>query len=142
MILISGQAREAVITSSTESEAKHSYRLAWSVQSRAPVDQFVLSLRKLGAERWTAVEVEAGPEVRETSHGHYTFTGLEEASVYQVTVASRNEFGLKHPENIFTFATQGADPVHQPMVVPSSSSPASSVWVSLLVMLSLSALQY
>ena len=58
---------------------------------------------------------------RHTFQGKYNFTGLDEASVYQVTVAGRNEFGVKQAENIFTFATKGADPVHQPMVVPSSS---------------------
>ena len=60
---------------------------------------------------------------RHTFQGKYNFTGLDEASVYQVTVAGRNEFGVKQAENIFTFATKGADPVHQPMVVPSSSTP-------------------
>ena len=134
-----GQARAAVISSSTESLSKHSYLLEWTVQSRSPVQSFVLSLRQLGAEEWRVFELEAQPQEREVSKGRYKFTGLEEATFYQVTVATRNEFGLNQPEKMFTFATAGADPVHQPMIVTSSSTtPALSV--PLLVMLSIPAL--
>jgi len=54
--------------------------------------------------------------------GSFLFTNLKEASLYQVKIASENTFGMSNPKNIFTFATKGADPVQQPMIVPSSSS--------------------
>ena len=102
--------------------------MEWSVLSRAPVQNFVLSLRKLGEEQWRVFDIPdftRQQDRHDTYLGKYNFTGLDEASVYQVTVAARNEFGLKQAENIFTFATKGADPVHQPMIVPSSSCPTS-----------------
>ena len=95
------------------------------------MQNFVLSLRKLGEEQWRVFDILSdAPDLsrhqdRHNYQGKYNFTGLGEASVYQVTVAARNEFGLKQTENIFTFATKGAEPVHQPMIVPSSTSSPS-----------------
>ena len=116
--------------------------MEWSVHSRSPVQNFVLSLRKLGAEQWRVFDILAeAPDAsrgrdKHSYRGKYNFTGLDEASVYQVTVAAKNEFGVKPTENIFTFATKGADPVHQPMIVTSSSlSSAPSVLATLLVAL-------
>ena len=105
------------------------------------MQNFVLSLRKLGEEQWRVLDIRSEvPDLtrhqdRDTYQGKYNFTGLDEASVYQVTVAAENEFGLTQTENIFTFATKGADPVHQPMVVPSSSPSCSSSVLARLVAL-------
>merc|ERR1712107_971306 len=59
---------------------------------------------------------------KDTVNGRFRITGLEEASVYQVKIAAENVFGISTPLNIFTFATKGADPVQQPMIVTSAST--------------------
>ena len=105
------------------------------------MQNFVLRLRKLGEEQWRVLDIlsevpdSSRLQERDTYQGKYNFTGLDEASVYQVTVAAKNEFGLKQTESIFTFATKGADPVHQPMIVPSSSSSCTSSALATLVAL-------
>jgi len=132
-VKLTGHAKEAIILSSTESQEKYSYTLFWQVESKSPVSKFIIYLRKVGDSLWKNYEVDVDvPEFiadddnnnyqKDTVNGRFKITGLEEASVYQVKIAAENVFGLSSPLNIFTFATKGADPVQQPMIVPSAAA--------------------
>jgi len=136
-VQITGHAKEAIILSPMESLSKDSYMLEWAAQSKSPVSQFEVSVRKSGETEWITNEVIVDiPEVNdrediigdsEIYEGSLELTGLEQSTLYQVMVASRNMFGLSEPGHVFTFTTKGPDPVQQPMVeTESSSSPSET----------------
>merc|ERR1712115_320006 len=56
-------------------------------------------------------------------HGSLTMKDLHPATRYKVRVASRNAFGFNNPEDVFVFATKGAEPWQQPSVLAASSTP-------------------
>ena len=116
-----GKAKEAIVLSSTESPDKHSYNLIWRVESRSPINKFIISLRQVGESQWHNLEVFSTPAAldyvsmfeqnnyeKDVVDGDYTITGLREATVYQIQIAAENAFGRSVPQNIFTFATKGA----------------------------------
>ena len=116
LTLIPGDAKEALVLSSTESPEKHSYQLTWRVESHSPIARFLISWRRVGDEHWrqTSVPVDI-PDYdnlknfdEDITAGSFLFTNLKEASLYQVKIASENTFGMSNPKNIFTFATKGA----------------------------------
>jgi len=136
-VQIRGHAKEAIILSPIESLSKDSYILEWVVQSKSPVSQFEVAVRKSGETEWKTHEVTVDiPEVNDSEdilgdsemfEGSLELTGLVQSTLYQLTVASRNMFGLSEPEHVFTFTTKGPDPVQQPMVeTESSSSPSET----------------
>jgi len=136
-IMLTGLAREAIILSPTESLSQTSYNLEWTVQSRSPISEFEVSVRVAGDTDWEVYEVTVDkPEVAgsEDTLGDWSLelTELLPGTLYQVTVASRNTFGITQPGKPFTFSTKEPDPVHQPMVTKTVSS-ASRVSLSLLV---------
>jgi len=143
IIKLTGHAKEAIVLSSTESQEKSSYNLIWQVQSKTPVSKFIISLRKVGDALWKNYDVVVDiPEYvddqdndyeKDTVNGRFRITGLEEASVYQVKIAAENVFGISTPLNIFTFATKGADPVQQPMIVTSAASSKFSISVPFII---------
>jgi len=112
--LVTGEARPAVILSGPESEQEDSYQLVWSVASRAPVNSSVVSVRRQGEELWTKHDVivsddnEAvnATEDDEDYTGALTLTDLKPGTTYEVSVATRNSFGLVDHGNIFTFTTK------------------------------------
>jgi len=64
-------------------------------------------------------------------HGSLTMKDLQPATRYKVRVASRNAFGFNNPEEVFVFATKGAEPWQQPSVL-AASSPSLLPFSSLL----------
>ena len=113
--LVSGEARPVVILSDAEGEEEESYHLLWSVASRSEVNRSVVSVREQGEQIWTKheVEVSANETVSETVgedgteySGELELTGLSPGTSYEVTVATRNSFGLVDHGNIFTFTTK------------------------------------
>ena len=100
--------------------SQNSYMLEWTAQSKSPISQFEVSVRKAGETEWKAHEVTVDiPEVSDNDsddtlgdsemyEGRLDLTGLEQATQYQVTVASRNIFGLSEHGHVFTFSTKGA----------------------------------
>merc|ERR1711915_98769 len=116
----------------------HLYLLEWTVQSKDPVREFIVLIRKTGEKDWQVhtVPVEGKSDAehesdsdrdRDMYDSSLELKGLEEGTFYQVTVASRNSFGLSKPGHVFTFSSKGSDPVQQPMVKnkPSTSSTSS-----------------
>merc|ERR1719382_291584 len=85
----------------------------------------------------------AGERKREARvfHGSLTMKDLQPATRYKVRVASRNAFGFNNPEEVFVFATKGAEPWQQPSVLAASSPsifPSSSLLsLSLILILPL-----
>eukprot|EP00090_Calanus_glacialis_P006041 TRINITY_DN14733_c0_g1_i1.p1 TRINITY_DN14733_c0_g1~~TRINITY_DN14733_c0_g1_i1.p1 ORF type:complete len:241 (+),score=67.28 TRINITY_DN14733_c0_g1_i1:101-724(+) len=131
-VKITGFAKEAIILSPSESVSQTSYILEWTAQSKSPISQFEVSVRKAGDTEWKVHEVNIDiPDVSESEDtlGDWSLelTGLEPSTLYQAAVASRNRFGLSDKGHVFTFATKAADPVQQPMVTKSSSSSSSSI---------------
>ena len=91
------------------------------LESRSPINKFIISLRQVGESQWHNLEVFSTPAAldyvsmfeqnnyeKDVVDGDYTITGLREATVYQVQIAAENAFGRSVPQNIFTFATKGA----------------------------------
>merc|ERR1711971_1489235 len=74
-------------------------------------------------------------------HGSLTMKDLQPATRYKVRVASRNAFGFNNPEEVFVFATKGAEPWQQPSVLAASAPsllPSSSLLsLSLILILPL-----
>merc|ERR1719237_1255616 len=71
-------------------------------------------------------------------HGSLTMKDLQPATRYKVRVASRNAFGFNNPEEVFVFATKGAEPWQQPSVLAASSPsilPSSLLSLSSLLVL-------
>merc|ERR1712130_426078 len=86
-------------------------------------------------------EEEEGERKKEARvfHGSLTMKDLQPATRYKVRVASRNAFGFNNPEEVFVFATKGAEPWQQPSVLaasaPSNLPPSSLLSLSSLFLL-------
>lgn len=136
-ISVTGHAKEVIILSPSKSGSKTSYRLEWTADSRTPISLFEVAVKKAGQGEWKKHNVIVDiPDVSDDENvieeHSLELTGLEPSTLYQVTVASRNNFGLSRHSQIFTFSTKAAEPVHQPMVTKVSSSSSTSAKVSLL----------
>ena len=106
-----GLAKEAIILSPHESLSQNSYNLEWTVQSRSPISEFEVSVREAGDTDWEVYEVTVDkPEVAgsEDTLGDWSLelTELQPGTLYQVTVATRNTFGITQPGQPFTFSTR------------------------------------
>ena len=106
-----GLAKEAIILSPSESLSQNSYNLEWTVQSRSPISEFEVSVREAGDTDWEVYEVTVDkPEVAgsEDTLGDWSLelTELQPGTLYQVTVATRNTFGITQPRQPFTFSTR------------------------------------
>ena len=91
--------------------SQNSYNLEWTVQSRSPISEFEVSVRVAGDTDWEVYEVTVDkPEVAgsEDTLGDWSLelTELLPGTLYQVTVASRNTFGITQPGKPFTFSTK------------------------------------
>lgn len=118
---ISGLAGSAEFKSSPAGRESTSYLLEWTVVSYSPVTAFRVETRVEGTTAWTessATPIEDGP---------YHFAGkqflknLEEATRYEARVFARNEEGWNKAEQIFNFATRGAEPKSAEITDGSSS---------------------
>jgi len=116
---ISGEAHPAVILSPHVSDDPYQFSLVWSAESESEIENFQVALRKEGEAEWQLNEVLInGNETdhynatdRETEYrAELTLTELEPATRYEVTVASKNKFGLSSHGDLFSFATKEADP--------------------------------
>jgi len=158
-ITVAGHASPAVVLSPTNSDQSKEYTLQWSASSLSAIQMFRVEVQREGQARedeaWVVNEVEiedneedneederAGERKKEARvfHGSLTMKDLQPATRYKVRVASRNAFGFNNPEEVFVFATKGAEPWQQPSVLAASSPsifPSSSLLSlsSLLVLL-------
>eukprot|EP00090_Calanus_glacialis_P042234 TRINITY_DN7496_c0_g1_i1.p1 TRINITY_DN7496_c0_g1~~TRINITY_DN7496_c0_g1_i1.p1 ORF type:complete len:508 (+),score=142.78 TRINITY_DN7496_c0_g1_i1:62-1585(+) len=118
---ISGDAHPAVILSNHVSDHQHQFTLEWSAESESEIEEFEVALRKEGDNDWKLYEVTVKVEGNETNtndtterdseyHEEFNLTDLEPGTTYEVTVASRNKFGLNTHGDLFTFTTKAADP--------------------------------
>jgi len=142
---ISGDAQPAVIISPHVSDDPHAFTLEWSAESESEIEQFEVAVRKEGESEWKLHNVIVNLNSNETADNNATdrdneyqadlkLTELEPATRYEVTVASKNKFGLSSHGDLFSFATKGADPapvkpvtekqtpVQQPSVLTSDST--------------------
>ena len=108
-VKLSGFAQEAIITSAMDGLMNKEYSLHWYSTSRTPVTEFQLSVKKVDMHEWDIYDVEADtPDEGDDYHGHLHLADLQEATLYQVKVASRNMFGFNQPGEVFIFGTKGA----------------------------------
>ena len=107
------------ILSNHLSDRQHTHTLDWSAQSESEIELFEVAMRKEGEENWKIHEVTVKDESNETNanitidsvneyHGELLLTDLEHGTSYEVTVASKNEFGLNTHGDLFTFRTKAA----------------------------------
>jgi len=98
----------------------------WTTESKSDIELFKVVWRKQGEDKWDFHEVQMNPEnSNETTntstefiddgddhyHGELVLTGLDPATTYEVTIASKNKFGLGAPGDLFIFQTKEEDPV-------------------------------
>ena len=113
---ISGEAAPAVILSSHMSDKTNEFNLEWSVESESPVDMFEVAVKKQGEAKWDLHEVIVDTDNNNTSindtsetdsihRGELLLTNLEPSTSYEVTIASKNSFGMGSRGDIFTFKT-------------------------------------
>jgi len=150
-ITVAGHASQAVVLSPTNSEQSNEYTLQWRASSLSAIEMFRVEVQREGQAReyeaWVVNEVEIegkdendgedvdGERKARVFHGSLTMKDLHPATRYKVRVASRNAFGFNNPEDVFVFATKGAEPWQQPSVLAASST--SLLPPSLLVLLAL-----
>ena len=120
---ISGDAHPAIVLSNHLSDNPHEFLLEWSAESESEIELFEVAVRKKAEEIWQLYEVIVKGENNETStnatdeigsdydiDGDYrsqlVLTDLEADTTYEVTVASRNKFGLSVHGDLFTFQTK------------------------------------
>merc|ERR1719225_1694706 len=136
---ISGDAHPAEILSNTQSDYPHKFALEWSANSESVIDMFEVNVKKEGEKEWKKHEVKVNEKTNKTNEnmtgnseyvGTLWLTDLEAATKYEVTVASKNKFGLNSHGDIFIFTTKAEDhrqsesiysPKQQPSVATSSS---------------------
>jgi len=150
-ITVAGHASQAVVLSPTNSEQSNEYTLQWRASSLSAIEMFRVEVQREGQARedeaWVVNEVEIegkdeddgedvdGEKKARVFHGSLTMKDLHPATRYKVRVASRNAFGFNNPEDVFVFATKGAEPWQQPSVLAASST--SLLPPSLLALLAL-----
>jgi hypothetical protein len=155
-VTVAGHASPAVVLSPTNSDRSKEYTLQWSASSLSAIQMFRVEVQREGQARedeaWVVNEVaiednednededEEGTGEREARvfHGSLTMKDLQPATRYKVRVASRNAFGFNNPEEVFVFATKGAEPWQQPSVLAASSPsilPSSLLSLSSLLVL-------
>ena len=112
---ISGDATPADILSNHIGDFTDKFTLEWSVYSKSVIDMFEVKVRKQGEEKWKVNEVKV--KSNETNR-NVTFDGdteinaklllldLEPATKYEVSVASKNQFGLNSHGDLFIFTTK------------------------------------
>lgn len=155
-VTVAGHASPAVVLSPTNSDQSKEYTLQWSASSLSAIQMFRVEVQREGQARedeaWVVNEVDTEDEVDEDDeegtgerkkearvfHGSLTMKDLQPATRYKVRVASRNAFGFNNPEEVFVFATKGAEPWQQPSVLAASSPsilPSSLLSLSSLIVL-------
>merc|ERR1712130_149143 len=149
-ITVAGHASPAVVLSPTNSDHSKEYTLQWSASSLSAIQMFRVEVQREGQARedeaWVVNEVDIeedkeGEMKKEARvfHGSLTMKDLQPATRYKVRVASRNAFGFNNPEEVFVFATKGAEPWQQPSVLaasaPSNLPPSSLLSLSSLFLL-------
>ena len=98
------------------------YLLQWQVESKSEVVEWLVMIKKEKSvlDTWDTFnldnmltmeeeeEEEDATRVSGLYRGQYLFTGLSEASVYQVKIGARNDFGWNYFDEVFVFGTKGA----------------------------------
>jgi len=118
---ISGEAGPAVILSSHISDKTNEFNLEWSVESESPIDMFEVAVKEEGEAKWDLHEVIVDTDNNNTSindtseadsihRGELLLTNLEPSTSYEVTIASKNSFGMGSRGDIFTFKTIAIEP--------------------------------
>lgn len=157
-VTVAGHASPAVVLSPTNSDQSKEYTLQWSASSLSAIQMFRVEVQREGQARedeaWVVNEVDTEDEDEDEAeaeegtgerkkearvfHGSLTMKDLQPATRYKVRVASRNAFGFNNPEEVFVFATKGAEPWQQPSVLAASSPsilPSSLLSLSSLLVL-------
>ena len=66
--------------------------------------------------------------------GEFLLTGLKEATVYQVKIGARNDFGWTYSEEVFMFGTKGADEIFKAAMTAAASEVTTSVILMISIM--------
>lgn len=124
---ISGKAHEATIKSESQSSHASQYKLEWTAKSKSPITVFKIQYKLKNDATWKESEVAASSLEDNFYVGHHEFKNLKSAAIYEVRIASENQFGYNSYGKEFEFATKGAV---YPVQSQSVSSAPSSLWKS------------
>ena len=111
---VSGHASPAVFISDHEGDDPYQYTVEWTVHSKSIIEQFEVKSRKKGDSKWSNINhVNVVTNNNDTTddndndyHEKLLLKDLKAGTTYEVTVASKNKFGLSSPSDIFSFSTK------------------------------------
>lgn len=88
--------------------------MIWEVDSYTPIIEYNLWFRQyvsrnmVGKSKWTKLTIPSEYSYGPVYSKSYTIEDLQEGTIYEALVVSRNKFGWSKPSSIFRFATSGA----------------------------------
>ncbi|KAJ8938543.1 hypothetical protein NQ318_016914 [Aromia moschata] len=106
-------------TEEKNANAKNSYTLIWEVDSYTPIIEYSLWFRPykprngVGLPAWTKLTIPAENSLGTFYSKSYTIKGLQEKTVYEALVLSRNRYGWSKASPILRFATARAGPYEE-----------------------------
>ncbi|XP_031623591.1 neuronal growth regulator 1 [Contarinia nasturtii] len=117
-IELTGRPSLPTFKKSPQTQDPSSHYLIWQIESLSPLFEHILKFRKVPsgnvtphnrkyATAWHEIVVPAEISEGPIHTTGYALKGLEPASVYEVTVVSRNRFGSSDSSRIIRFATSG-----------------------------------
>lgn len=96
-----------------------SHTLIWEVDSYTPIYEYNLWFRPyayrntVGKSKWTKLTIPSEHSYGPVYSKSYTINGLQEGTIYETLLVSRNKFGWSKPSPVFRFATTGAGNVYR-----------------------------
>lgn len=102
------------LTDEKNIHSNDSYTLIWEVDSYTPIIEYRLYFRPyvrksgINPTEWKQLTIPTEHSSGPMYSKSYTIRGLQEGTVYEALVASRNRYGWSKPSSIFKFATIGA----------------------------------
>ncbi|KAJ8940661.1 hypothetical protein NQ314_010637 [Rhamnusium bicolor] len=95
-------------------QGQNSYTLIWEVDSYTPIIEYNLWFRPYNPRsgihqtKWTKLTIPTEHSSGPVYSKSYTIRGLNEKSIYEALLVSRNRYGWSKPSPILRFATTGA----------------------------------
>ncbi|XP_044729420.1 opioid-binding protein/cell adhesion molecule homolog [Chrysoperla carnea] len=98
-----------------ETRNTNEYTIIWEVDSYSPVFEYKLWFRPYQKHNtattpeWKTIVIPAERSTGPLHSKSFTITGLNEKTIYEAVLSSRNRYGWSKASPIFIFATEGAD---------------------------------
>jgi len=146
-ILVTGLPANVEVISERFGQLDTEYLLQWQVESESEVVEWLVMIKKDKSvlDTWDTFNLDNMLTMEEEKEdatwvsglykGKYLFTGLSEASVYQVKIGARNDFGWNYSDEVFVFGTKGADAIFKAAMTAGSPTVTTSMTTMISVML-------